>query len=226
MNAGLTTIEQATYLGGSGTDNGLALAIHPTSDEVYVAGDTLSADFLGTTGGAQAALVGSSNAFVARLNGGLTELKRATYLGGRHDTAYALAIHPTSGDVYVAGNTDSTNFAGTPGGAQAALNGGNDVFVARLNAALTTIKQAIYLGGSGFEDASETLAIHPTSGEVYVAGLTFSADFPGTAGGAQAAFGGRYDAFVARLTADLTAGPAITPVPRHRQPIEIPPRGK
>ena len=46
---------QATYLGGSGDDNGFALAIHPTSGEVYVAGLTRSIDFPGTAGGAQPA---------------------------------------------------------------------------------------------------------------------------------------------------------------------------
>src|SRR5512135_2666487 len=46
---------------------------------------------------------------------------RVTYLGGAGiDEAYALAIHPTSGDVYVAGYTASTVFPGTAGGAQTA----------------------------------------------------------------------------------------------------------
>ena len=62
-----------------------------------------------------------------------------------------------------------------------------DAFVARLDATLTTLNQTTYLGGSG-EDAGYALAIHPTSGEVFVAGTTSSADFPGTAGGAQPAF--------------------------------------
>ena len=38
LNATLTTLSQATYLGGSGDDDGLALAIHPTSGDVFVAG--------------------------------------------------------------------------------------------------------------------------------------------------------------------------------------------
>src|SRR5207249_4817917 len=41
---------QATYLGGTADDFGRALAIHPTSGDVYVAGDTASTDFPGTTG--------------------------------------------------------------------------------------------------------------------------------------------------------------------------------
>ncbi len=41
---------QATYLGGSGKDQALALAIHPATGEAYVAGKTFSADFPGTAG--------------------------------------------------------------------------------------------------------------------------------------------------------------------------------
>ncbi|MEO8190368.1 MAG: VCBS repeat-containing protein, partial [Acidobacteriota bacterium] len=197
----LTVLDGATYLGGSSED--VALAILPTSVGVYVSGFTLSTNFPGTAGGAQAVSGGgTTDAFVARLNPALTVLDRATYLGGSDtDGAYALAINPTSGEVYVAGHTFSTNFPGTAGGAQAAKAAGDDVFVARLNAALTTLVQSTYLGGSG-TDYANALAIHPTSGEVYVAGFTLSTNFPGTAGGAQAASGGD-DVFVVRLTADL-----------------------
>ena len=204
LNAALTTLTQATYLGGSSGDVGFALAIHPTSGDVYVAGDTDSSDFPGTAGGAQTSNGGSGDAFVARLNAGLTTLTQSTYLGGgASDQGIVVAIHPTSGDVYVAGLTDSSDLPGTAGGAQAASGGGTDAFVARLDAALTTLTQSTYLGGSG-NDFGFALAIHPTSGDVYMAGQTSSTNFPGTAGGAQAANGGGIDAFVARLNAGLT----------------------
>jgi hypothetical protein len=111
--------------------------------------------------------------------------------------------------VYVAGFTTSTDFPGTTGGAQAANGGAFDAFVARLSSTLTTLTQATYLGGGG-NDQALALAIHPTSGDVYVAGDTGSTDFPGTAGGAQAANGGVDDAFVARLTVGLVA---VEPTP-------------
>jgi hypothetical protein len=133
---------------------------------------------------------------------------QSTYLGGSDiDGAYALAIHPTTGGVYVAGETWSTDFPRTSGGAQANYSGGfNDAFVARLNSSLTQILQATYLGGRNGGDDAYALAIHPTTGEVYVAGWTSSDDFPNTSGGAQASRRGFSDAFVARLTADLAAG--------------------
>ncbi len=206
LNSSLTQILQSTYLGGSGDDDARALAIHPTTGEVYVAGKTLSTNFPGTSGGAQSNYGGGSfDAFVARLNSNLTQILQATYLGGSDtDYAYALAIHPKTGDVYVAGYTNSSNFPNTAGGEQASNNRGFDAFVARLNSSLTQILQVTYLGGSSLEYAT-ALAIHPKTGDVYVAGETDSTDFPGTSGGAQASYRG-FDAFVARLTADLAAG--------------------
>ncbi len=204
LNSSLTQILQSTYLGGNGSERAYALAIHPTTGNIYVAGATNSTDFPGTFGGAQASFRGFSDAFVTRLNSSLTQILQSTYLGGRsEDSAYALAIHPATGDVYVAGDTTSTDFPGTFGGAQASFGGFRDAFVARLNSSLTQILQSTYLGGSGSERAY-ALAIHPTTGNIYVAGATNSTDFPGTFGGAQASFGGSSDAFVARLNSSLT----------------------
>jgi hypothetical protein len=61
------------------------------------------------------------------------------------------------------------------------------------------------------DDSANALAIHPTSGDLYVAGATFSNDFPGTAGGAQPAKGGGSGSgFVTRLTRGLDPGPVLS----------------
>jgi hypothetical protein len=208
LNKELTQILQSTYLGGKDFDFARALVIHPRTGDVYVAGETKSTSFPNTTNGAQAAYGGGDyDAFVARLNSNLTQLLQSTYLGGKgKDSAYALAIHPKTGDVYVAGYTSSPNFPKTTGGAQASYGGGvYDAFVARLNSNLTQILQSTYLGGRSWDEVN-ALAIHPKTGEVYAAGRTGSSDFPKTTGGAQVNNGGDWDAFVARLTADLAAG--------------------
>jgi len=203
LNSDLTQILQSTYLGGSGNDESYALAIHPTTGEVYVAGSTNSKDFPKATGGAQASNKGGTDAFVARLNKDLTQILQSTYLGGSgSDSASALAIHPTTSEVYVAGGTGSRDFPKTTGGAQAKYRNG-DAFVARLNSDLTQIFQSTYLGGSD-SDHARALAIHPQTGEVYVAGYTNSKDFPKTTGGAQARKRAYTNPFVARLNSDLT----------------------
>jgi Listeria/Bacterioides repeat len=211
LNKELTEILTATYLGGSGNDDAYTLAIHPATGDVYVAGLTSSNNFPNTSGGAQASNNGGSDAFVARLNSDLTQILQSTYLGGSDsDYARGLAIHPATGDVYVAGWTYSTDFPNTSGGAQATYGGGGwDTFVAKLNSGLTQILQATYLGGSG-DDQAYAFAIHPTTGDVYVAGWTSSTDFPNTSGGAQASNNGGVDAFVTRLSINLTAGSILS----------------
>ncbi len=205
LNKELTQILQSTYLGGSGNDEASALAIHPQTGEVYVAGVTESKNFPKTASGAQGSYGGKGDAFVVRLNKELTQILQSTYLGGSSDdSASALAIHPQTGEVYVAGKTGSINLPKTTGGAQGSKSGGSDVFVTRLNKELTQILQSTYLGGKGADEA-HALAIHPQTGEVYVAGKTESINLPKTTGGAQGSYsGGKGDAFVARLNKELT----------------------
>jgi uncharacterized repeat protein (TIGR01451 family) len=207
LNSTLTVLVQSTYLGGTLAAFPNALAIHPATGDVYVGGITFSTDLPGTTGGAQPASGGGDiEGFVARLNSTLTSLLQATYLGGSgDDLPNAIAINATTGDVYVTGLTDSSDFPGVAGGAQPDNAGNGDAWVARLNSALTAVIQATYLGGGSGEDEGYAITLDPTSGDVYVAGRTGSADFPGTASGAQSMFGGVQDAFAARLNGALTA---------------------
>ncbi len=212
LNSNLTQILQATYLGGSSDDYANALAIHPTTGEVYVAGYTVSNDFPKTTGGAQANNNGGWDAFVARLNSNLTQILQATYLGGSSDDrSNALAIHPTTGEVYVAGYTVSNDFPKTTGGAQASFGGDlSDAFVTKLSADLTSNLQSTYPGRTN-NDWGSDVVIHPETDDVYVAGSTYSIDFPRTTGWAQEScnnFGNilsLYDAYIAMLTVDLAA---------------------
>jgi hypothetical protein len=147
LNPNLTKILQSTYLGGGDDDGALAIAIHPTTGDIYVAGRTLSFIFPGTAGGAQARKSTGSDAFVSRLNSSLTQLLQSTYLGGGDDDeALTIAIHPTTGDVYVAGKTLSPDFPKTAGGARENKSGGSDAFVARLSSGLNQ-ESPIYLPG-------------------------------------------------------------------------------
>jgi hypothetical protein len=209
FGADLTTLNQSTYLGADGIDIAFALAIHPVSGEIYVAGSTDSTidTFPGVRGGAQPTSDGSTDAFVSRFSPDLKTLIRSSYLGaGGRDEALAMAIHPVSGDVYLAGFTDSpTNtFPKVGGGAQGNFGGGPfDAFVSRFSADLTTLIKSSYLGSAGSDEA-RALAIHPVSGDVYVAGHTVSlVPFPGVDRGAQPNPGLGDDAFVSRFSADL-----------------------
>ena len=118
-----------------------------------------------------------------RYSADLTTLEQATYLGGgAYDIVTGLAI-ASSGDVYVVGETTSTNFPGTTGGAQASAAGLGDAFVVKLPASLTGTIQSTYLGGASADHGSRSVAVDPGTGKVFVAGWGESKTFPGTTGG-------------------------------------------
>ena len=210
----LHVLLQATYLGGGGSgtlDVAQSIAVDPVTGNVLIGGQTSSTDFPGTSGGAQPTYGGGGDGFIACLNPTLTTLLAATYVGGNstYEFVGAIAVHPTTNDLIVVGETDSANFPGTAGGAQPAnAGGGGDLFVARFNSSLSSLLQATYLGGSGYEDLGiddfTAIAVDPATGDIFVGGITGSADLPATAGGAQATKAGGLDGFVARLDSTLT----------------------
>jgi hypothetical protein len=197
----------STYLGGSGDEEGNAIAVDKNGN-AYVTGYTTSPDFPGTTGFYQPTYGGDpGDAFVVKLDAtGSTKLY-STYLGGSDDdTAYGIAVDST-GSAYVAGATASTDFP-KQNPYQNANNGGYDVFVSRLSPDGKSLVYSTYLGG-GFDDWAYGIAVDG-AGNAYVTGYTVSTDFPTSAVTAplQLNNAGVEDAFLAKLNAagSLTYG--------------------
>jgi hypothetical protein len=187
----------STYLGGGGDDAGTGIAVDPAGN-AYVTGNTDSSNFP-TANPIQATYGGGSfDAFVAKLNAAGSALVYSTYLGGTNaDGGYGIAVD-SSGNAYVSGYTQSTDFP-TANPIQAAFGGGSfDAFVAKVDTTGSTLAYSTYLGGSGIE-AGNGIAVD-SSGNAYVTGQTNSTDFP-TANPLQAANAGSYDAFVAKICA-------------------------
>jgi hypothetical protein len=207
MNPALTAVQQTTYIGGNGADFVSAMVL--SGGEVFVHGNTGSTDLPNVAGGAQPALSGPSDAFVARFNAALTTNPQTTYLGGTVGEA-ALSMTATAGSIYVAGTTNSTNFPNTAGGIEPNLcsGGGLCSYIARLAPSLTTLVQSTYFGGP---TQTETRALAGTGSELIAAGLVVGNGLPGAAGGAQAVSGGAAtaDGYLSRLTLDLLGGAAL-----------------
>ena len=121
----------STYLGGSDNDFGKSIAVSD-SGRVSVGGYTTSADFP-VKSPVQAIFGGVTDAFVSRLNATGVGLDYSTFLGGSNaDQAMSIA-GDGAGNVFVAGNTISTNFP-TSSPIQAGSAGLTDAFIARIGA--------------------------------------------------------------------------------------------
>jgi uncharacterized protein (TIGR03437 family) len=212
LNPTGSALVYSTYLGGGGgaPDAALCIAVD-SSGSAYVSGWTANPDFPVTPGAVQTSFASyvagrrTSNAFVTKLNPSGSGLVYSTYLGGANpgssgDWALGIALD-ASGNVYVTGGTDSTNFPMTPGAFQPVHKGtGNaNAFVSKINAAGSALVYSTYLSGSGSDSMGVGIAAD-ASGNAIVAGLTSSTDFP-TANPYQAANAGGQDAFVTKLNA-------------------------
>jgi hypothetical protein len=198
----------STFLGGSSSDYAGSIAID-TFGNVYVAGETYSADFPVTpnaydTTFNEGPYGGVYDAFVSKLDSSLSTLLASTFLGGDgNDDAHSIAID-TDGSVYVAGTTTSENFPVTRFFTyDNTFNGYSDAFITKLNSSLTALLHTTFLGGSD-SDYAYSIAID-AGGNVYVAGETYSADFPATFSAYDTTFnGGENDAFVSKLDSSLS----------------------
>ncbi len=190
-----------------------------SSGNAYVTGEAL-AGFPTTANAFQTTLAGSCNAFVTEINphlSGSASLVYSTYLGGSSsDWGTGVAVDG-AGNVYVAGDTTSSNFPTTAGAFQRSYggssgtigeNGFGDAFVAKLNPALSgsaSLVYSTYLGGSGYDGfvdyrGPNGLAIGgspqkdgpaiavDSAGDAYVAGTTTSTNFPTTPGAFQTTY--------------------------------------
>ncbi|HOX39369.1 MAG TPA: SBBP repeat-containing protein [Candidatus Brocadiia bacterium] len=186
----------STYLGGGGEDQGQGIAVD-ASENVYVTGVTTSTDFP-VRGGFDTSLAGASDSFVTKIKADGSDLAWSTYLGGGGGDQGESLVVDTLGDVYVTGDTSSSDFP-VPGGVDTTLGGSGDAFVARIKNDGKDIVWATYLGGSGSDVGTDVFISN--SGDVSVTGWTSSSDFP-IQGGLDTAINGYIDAFVTKITSD------------------------
>jgi len=175
----------ATVFGGSAWDAVYAVAID-SAGAVYLAGETASKDFVlnGSVGNSD---IQQSDVFLMKLSPDLSQIEYAVALGGGSiESVYGMVVE--NGIVYLTGETWSRDFpAGVfPGGE-------NDVWVAAVAADGSGLIYAVRFGGID-QDRPGSIAV--LNGNAVVAGVTWSADFPG--GG----YKGEGDAFVVKLNPD------------------------
>jgi hypothetical protein len=200
VNAQGNALVYATYVGGTGSDKGRAIAIDGAG-RAYVTGVTNSADFP-VVNAAQSTPGGLNDAFVIELSAAGDALVYATYLGGSGaDNGAGIAVD-RRGSAYVTGTTASLNFPTVNAFQQqiAGIDPSTDAFVTKLNPEGSSLAYSTYLGG-GEPDSGNAIAVNG-NGNAYVTGVTGSGDFPTRQPFQATALRGVSEAFVTKLSRD------------------------
>jgi gliding motility-associated-like protein len=135
-------------------DDGRSEVILDNAGNVYLASCTSSTDFPVTGNAFQKNNAGKQDGVFIKTSPDLSNILASTYLGGNDDdAAFALALSPSTGNVYVVGGTGSTNLPGTGNGKviSATKNVGIDGFLSIISNDGGTLVKTSYFGTGGTE---------------------------------------------------------------------------
>jgi len=189
----------STYLGGSGIDIPAQIALNAAGD-IFLVGNTTSNNFPTTSGVFQPNYGGVQDAFLTEMKSDGSGLIYSTYIGGTQTDFGAAVALDSSGDAYVVGSTQSTDFP-TMNPIQLANAGLYDAFITEVSPT-GGLLYSTYLGGSS-ADYGTGIAVDST-GNVYLSGYTYSTNFP-TQSAMQGTLGGGSDAFLTKFTPGSSA---------------------
>ncbi|MFY0643365.1 MAG: gliding motility-associated C-terminal domain-containing protein [Bacteroidia bacterium] len=179
-----------SYIGGSSYEYSFTLTVNSAHQPV-IAGFSWSSDFPTTAGAWDQTYGGGFNVykgFVTKFNSTGDSLVFSTFLGGgSNDLIHSMTLD-NSGNVYITGETKSSDFPTTTGCYDNTYNGsaggwgwnGGDAFLTKLNANGTNLLFSTYIGGAN-DDVGYDIQLSP-SNEIYIVGKTGSGNFPVTPG--------------------------------------------
>ena len=192
-------IYYSTLLGGSGYES--CVSTMDREGYVYTSGSTSSADFP-TSLGCYDNTYESSEVFLTKFDKKGDRFLFSTYIGGGDGDHARDIVLDDSGNIYLSGNTDSSDFPTTDGAFQEGHQGYTDVFALKMNNKGDDLLYSTYIGtysdrtyeqeGGGNIDIDD-------KGYVYVAGLTGNPDFPFTSGAYSTQTYGEMDFFLMKL---------------------------
>jgi hypothetical protein len=123
------TLLYSTFLGPNNYASPAAIALDANNDAYVLA--TSSSNTFGLVNGIEAYTSGN-DALIAEIDPAAASQLFATFLGGSSDENSSSMALDSNGNIYVTGNTDSTDFPITQGAFQTILGGATDAFIAKI----------------------------------------------------------------------------------------------
>lgn len=171
----------ATFIGGTGADRGIAIALD-ANNNAYITGTTDNSSFPSAAGAYSNTVIGARDVFVTKLNGAGTGMTYSTLIGGTaNDIVEDIAVD-INGSAYITGSTVSLNYPTSTKAFQDnqagndATNLYGDAFVTKFNPTGTAIEYSTYLGGVTGDGGTGIYV--DRRGYAYVTGFTGSTNFP------------------------------------------------
>jgi fibronectin type 3 domain-containing protein len=187
----------STYVGGVSTDRGYDLAVDAAGD-AWVTGYTNSDNFP-VTPDAYDSVYNTTDIFLLKYNGNSGDLEYSTFIGGTdYEMAYSLAFD-ASGDVWLTGETMSSDFPLTSDAIDSQLDS-VEVFLLKLARNGSTLLYSTFIGGTDVE-LGQAIIID-TQGNLWLTGVTMSLDFPTTLNAYDNSSNGDLDLFLVNLAAN------------------------
>lgn len=202
LNSTGSQLVYSTFIGGTYQDEGVSIAVDETGC-AYITGFTESFDYPTTAGAFDQTLNNVSDCqngycyfdiFVTKFNSTGSALVYSTLMGGGANQAPTSISVDGAHNIYITGNTNSSDFPVTPGSFDVTYGGVDyDVFVVKLNNTGSALLYSTFLGGGyAFSITSDA------NGNAYVTGYTYFPEYPITPGAFDATLEGG-DAFVTKL---------------------------
>ena len=193
-----------TFYGGSNIDEGRACATD-ASGNVYIGGTSYSTNGIASTGAHQTAYYATRDGYVAKFNPAGTRLW-STYIGGGQGDWIGAISTDAANNLFVTGNTTSTDSISTPGAFQTTkVSIQDDAFLMMFDSTGLRLWGTYY--GDVDQDASYACPTTP-SGHLYIAGTSQAVTNISTPGTHQTTFGGGFgDGFIVRFQVSSVSAP-------------------
>ncbi len=169
----------ATFIGGTDSEYEVDMAMDG-SGACYLAGSTYSFDFPTTTGAYSTRSAGEMDGYVMKIRPDGSSPIYSTYIGGnRWDEISSIDIDE-SGNAYIAGHSDSTNFPTTRDAFNETLNGSMaDLVAVKLDSTGSRLQYSTYIGGNESESMDNQGSIKVDgSGNLFITATSWSGNFP------------------------------------------------